>query len=123
MGEAKIRKSKGEHPVVDHSDEGKIRRLLFQQALKDAAAKGYADGKSRILAQKRCKPLPEDNENYHFPKMIEGKDCTVFCRDFCDGDYNENKNETVGLGEMAAHIIMNGGRVSCITISKISAIM
>lgn len=93
MGEAKIRKAKGEYPVVDN------------------ASKGHIDDKSRILAQKRCKPLPVNNTNYHFPKMIDKKDCLVFCTDFCDSDYKDHYNETVGLGEMAAHIIMSGGHI------------
>lgn len=112
MGQAKIRKMKGDYPIVDRSDDAKIDKMLFQESMERSSLDEYGNSEDRRLARERRKPLPLNNSRYHFPIMTDNNCCLVFCMAFCDGDYEDHLEETVGLGEMAAHIIMCGHPVT-----------
>ena len=90
MGQAKIRKLKGEYPTTE--------------------------SELKLLAKQRRKPLPK-NDKYHFPRL-HGKDsCLCFCESYSGSEfdaeeYEEHIRETIEIGEMAAHIILFGCRVT-----------
>jgi hypothetical protein len=91
MGQAKIRKAKGDYPIID-------------QGNKDS----NVDDEAKRFASQRCKPLPANDRRYHFPNLAGKDNCLVYCMDYCGGSHNAHIRETIGLGEMAAHIVMAG---------------
>lgn len=111
MGQAKIRKMRGEYPAIDNS-----REYLAYQSNLQVNNQGHSESnEDKNLAQERRKPLPFNNSCYHFPVKsgisTGNEHCLFFCADYFDGNYNDYLEETAGIGEMAAHMIMSGRHV------------